>query len=84
MDRQVIIRKALRGGVVVFSAVALQYVIAFVTQVALARMLEPKHFGALAFATMVAMCLLFRGKIRIDFNNPSFSILGSLKTLGQQ
>lgn len=55
MDRDVIIRKSLRGGVIVFAAVGSQSVIAFATQVALARMLEPAHFGALAFATMVAM-----------------------------
>jgi O-antigen/teichoic acid export membrane protein len=55
MDRQEIIRKVLRGGIIVFAATGLQYLIAFGTQIALARMLEPAHFGTLAFATMVAM-----------------------------
>jgi len=57
MDRQEIIKKSLRGGAIVFAATGLQYLIAFGTQVALARMLEPEHFGALAFAAMVAMFL---------------------------
>lgn len=55
MDRQEIIKKSLRGGIIVFAATGLQYLITFGIQVALARMLEPAHFGALAFATMVAM-----------------------------
>ncbi len=55
MNRQEIIKKSLHGGIIVFAATGLQYLIVFGTQVALARMLEPSQFGAFAFATMVAM-----------------------------
>ena len=55
MDNKTVIKKSIHGGFIVFAATALQYLFAFGTQVCLARMLEPAHFGALAFATMVAM-----------------------------
>jgi len=55
MNRQAIIKKSFHGGAIVFAATGLQYLIAFGTQVVLARILEPSHFGAIAFATMVAM-----------------------------
>lgn len=55
MERQEIIKKSFKGAIIVFAATGIQYLIAFGTQVALARMLEPAHFGALAFATIVAM-----------------------------
>jgi len=55
MDREEIIKKSLRGTAIAFTATGLQFLIGFGTQIALARMLEPSHFGALAFATMVAM-----------------------------
>ena len=45
----------MRGGLVVASALGLQFAIALGTQALLARLLEPAHFGALAFASMAAM-----------------------------
>lgn len=55
MEREEIIKKSLRGAAIAFTATGLQFLIAFGTQVALARMLEPSHFGVLAFAALVAM-----------------------------
>jgi len=55
LKRPEIIRKSIKGAFVVFVAVGLQYIIAFATQIALARLLAPEHFGVLAFAAMVAM-----------------------------
>ena len=55
MNNKTIIKKSIHGGFIVFTSSALRYLFAFGTQVYLARILEPDYFGALAFATMVAM-----------------------------
>jgi len=55
MVSEKIIKRSLQSGMIVLSAVGLQTLIRFATQVALARMLEPVHFGVLAFASLVAM-----------------------------
>lgn len=55
MDPQRILKKSSVGVVVVFSMTALQFLIAFGTQVVLARLLAPEQFGAFAFAAMVAL-----------------------------
>ena len=57
MDRRDFISKATRGGAIVAAAVMARYVIGFVTQVTLARLLEPELFGRIAFAATVAMFL---------------------------
>lgn len=55
MNKENILRKSVKGTLIVFVATGLQYIIVFCTQVALARILDPSHFGILAFASMVAM-----------------------------
>ncbi len=55
MDKREFVRTSARGGIIVAVAVALQFSIGLVTQVALARMLDPVHFGQLALVTMAAM-----------------------------
>ncbi len=45
----------LRGGLLVFGFVVAQYFFGFLIQIILARILEPEHFGTLAFSMMVAM-----------------------------
>ncbi len=55
MDRNEVIRKSLRGGMVVTTAVALQYGLAFLIQAVLARLLSPEDFGALALISMAVM-----------------------------
>ncbi len=55
MDRQDIINKSIRGLGVVLGTTGMKYAIALAIQIALARLLEPEHFGAFAFANMVVM-----------------------------
>ena len=55
MEQRDVLRKSLRGSAVVGGAMLAQHGLAFVAQLALARLLAPEHFGALAFASMVVM-----------------------------
>ena len=55
MEQHEVIRKSLRGSAVVGGAMLAQHGLAFAAQLALARLLAPEHFGALAFAGMVVM-----------------------------
>ena len=55
MDRQKVVNKSLRAGVFVLVSVMVQYIIGFGTQISVARILAPEHFGKLAFASMIAM-----------------------------
>ena len=55
MNKKEFVKISTRGGAIVATAIMIQYIVSFATQAALARMLDPKHFGQLAFASMVAM-----------------------------
>jgi O-antigen/teichoic acid export membrane protein len=57
MDRWRLITTSAKGGSVVAGAVLARLAITFVTQVTVARILDPDIFGKLAFATVVAMFL---------------------------
>ncbi|MDC3077487.1 oligosaccharide flippase family protein [Flavobacteriales bacterium] len=66
MKKQLVLKKAINGGVVVGSFVGLQYLTAILTQVILARILEPSHFGLLAFVSMIAFFFHHVGNIHGD------------------
>ena len=55
MERGVVFKKAVKGGGVVGVFVGGQYLTAIITQVILARILEPSHFGVLAFVLMLTL-----------------------------
>lgn len=55
MDKSSFLKVSARGGGIVASSVAARYAIGFAAQVAFARYLEPEVFGAIAFASIVAM-----------------------------
>src|SRR3989339_895018 len=55
MNKQEIVKNSVRGVIIVFMATGMQYIVAFVTQIFLARLLAPSQFGILAFTSMVAM-----------------------------
>lgn len=55
IEKDRILSKSIRGGIVVLGFVAAQYSVGFIIQIILARILDPKHFGTLAFSMMVAM-----------------------------
>lgn len=55
MNRVNFVANTARGGGIVAAAVLASYIIAFATQVSLARLLEPNVFGSLAFAITIAM-----------------------------
>ena len=66
MKKKLVLNKAINGGVVVGSFVGLQYLTAILTQVVLARILEPSHFGVLAFVSMIAFFFHQVGNIHGD------------------
>jgi len=66
MKKQLVLKKAIDGGVVVGFFVGLQYLTAILTQVILARILEPSHFGVLAFVSMIAFFFHHIGNIHGD------------------
>jgi O-antigen/teichoic acid export membrane protein len=55
MDDKSVKKKSIEGGLIVLSATGIQYLVTFMTQIILARLLEPALFGSFAFATLVAM-----------------------------
>ena len=55
MDKREFVKTSVRGGLIVGSAIVLHYAIGLTSQAILARMLDPKHFGQLAFVTIAAM-----------------------------
>jgi O-antigen/teichoic acid export membrane protein len=55
MRKHEIVAKSVRGGVVVSAAMVLQYAVGLAAQITLARLLAPELFGAVAFATLVAL-----------------------------
>lgn len=55
MDSRSFLKVSARGGGIVAISVLARYAIGFVAQVAFARYLEPEVFGAIAFASIVAM-----------------------------
>lgn len=55
MNKRDFLKVTAEGGGIIAASVMTRFVIAFVTQVILARILEPEVFGSLAFATTVAM-----------------------------
>ena len=57
MNKRDFITTAAKGAAIVATAVGVRYVIGFVVQVILARILEPAVFGSIAFAATVAMFL---------------------------
>jgi O-antigen/teichoic acid export membrane protein len=57
VEKQQFIAISARGGAIVATATVLQIGVAFCTQILLVRILDPEHFGQLAFASMVAMSL---------------------------
>ena len=66
MEKNKVFKKAINGGAIVVSFVSLQYLIAILTQVILARTLEPSHFGVLAFVSMVTLFFNNLGNIHGD------------------
>ena len=66
MKKKIVFKKAINGGVVVGSFVGLQYLTAILTQVFLARILDPSHFGVLAFVSMIAFFFHQVGNIHGD------------------
>ena len=67
-------------------SIVLQYFVAFLSQVFLARILEPEHFGVLAFVTMVTMFFdrftnLFGDKYIVREKEDIFRKLDSVFTL---
>ena len=55
MEKEIILNKAIKGGGVVGLFVGGQYFIAIITQIVLARILEPSNYGILAFVLMVTL-----------------------------
>lgn len=55
MEKSVVIQKSIKGSGVVGLLVGGQYFIAIITQIILARILAPSHFGVLAFVSMIAL-----------------------------
>ena len=55
MEKEIILNKAIKGGGIVGFFVGGQYFIAIITQIVLARILEPSNFGILAFVLMVTL-----------------------------
>jgi len=66
MKKKLVFKKAINGGVVVGSLVGLQYLTAIITQVVLARILDPSHFGVLAFVSMIAFFFHHVGNVHGD------------------
>ena len=66
MEKIKVLKKSINGGAIVGSFVVLQYLIAILTQVILARTLEPSHFGVLAFVSMVTLFFNNLGNIHGD------------------
>lgn len=56
-EKNIIVKKTIKGGVVVGVLMILQYSTLIITQIALARILAPSQFGILAFSTMIAFFL---------------------------
>ena len=55
MDKKNIIKRTVTGGGVVGLITTFQYLIALITQIILARILSPSHFGVLAFILMLTL-----------------------------